>query len=153
MEELDLVKVARLVHAMSGCDATDREGPASLFGVGTTSAGECEISLLGRGPAIEILEWTSLHPGADAIVLCLAGWIVRDLEPGDVRPSLHPFRRRVAMTAAIGGRARPEIVIVIRVGDAPEEVLVGGEGEIPDALRRSWSQMAGNGYTNRTKCL
>ena len=153
MDELDLVKVARRVHATSGSDAADRDGPASLFAISTSSEAALELSLLGRGLALEVLERASVPSGAVAIALCAAGWIVRDVGPGDLRPSRHPLRRRVAMTSVIGGHGEPELVTLIRVAGAPEEVLIGGDGEIPDALWRSWSQMKHSIYTNGTKYL
>lgn len=141
MDELDLVEVARLVDALNGGDATDRDEPASLFAVSSPTSGVVDVLLLGRGHAVELLEWACIPEGTCALVVCASGWIVQDHEVGSCRPSQHPARRRVAMSAAIGGGDQPEIVTVLRVGDAPEEVLEGGEGEIPDALRRTWSHI------------
>lgn len=75
------------------------------------------------------------EPGLDGLVLAARGWAA-PLE--GVPASRHPDRRRVRLLTVVCGSG---LVVTSMQADGEEpQLLPGGEGDVPERLRRCWSR-------------
>ena len=108
------------------------------------------VDLLGAGIARELTPRIRPPAGLVAIALSCSGWAAPmpddDLDEVE-RPSLHPMRRRVAVTTVVGERHAgsdddepTEVWSYVRVADEEPKLLDGGIGYVHDQLVRCWER-------------
>ena len=105
-------------------------------------AGRVLLDELARGYAREIPRRVRPPAGLAAIALATTGWGAPMADDGSMseRPSLHPSRRRIHVTALVGGDG--EDCSVLRFGDDDPLLVRGGIGYVHDLLLRCWSRRA-----------
>ena len=145
---MDLEMLARMVDELVRVPAADRVD-ARLYGVRLFDDDEKEdgdgdgggrvlLDELGRGEAREIPRRVRPPAGLAAIALTTTGWAAPTNEDGTCAgsPSRHPRRRRIHVTALIGGDG--EDVSVLRYGDGEAQVVRGAIGVVHERLLRCW---------------
>ena len=137
MEDAEADVLVRAVDARvqalgAGCD------PARLFGVRMRDEAFVLVPFWsGMARAIPI----ALTPpdGCVAIALDTGGWAApMDDGIGEMRPSLHPRRRRIRQTTLVYGDDGRE-VSVLRYEDGEPQVMRGCFGPVVDRLRTCWA--------------
>ena len=148
---MDLEMLATMVDDLVHVPGADRLA-ARLYGVrifggsGGGSGGEggrILLDELARGYAREIPRRVRPPAGLAAIALTTTGWGAPLEDDGTVaaesgRPSLHPQRRRIHVTALVAGQG--EDCSVIRFGDDDPVVVRGAIGYVHELLLRCWSR-------------
>jgi hypothetical protein len=102
------------------------------------------LSFLGSGEPYELLD--ELGPADalafDALALSTSGWQA----PLDARPAVpphrHPDRRRIRLITLVAVGVRqpaeaPLATVIRRCDDGATQIVEGGDGPMPDALRRA----------------
>jgi hypothetical protein len=108
--------------------------PAELFMLRAMDGG-IALRFLWSGVARELPETVVPEPDLLGLVLATGGWAA---PLGEGRPSKHRDRRRVRILTLVAGAG----AVVTRLeaeGEAPQ-LLEGGEGDVPELLRRCWSR-------------
>lgn len=138
MEDEQADDLARAVDARvqalgEGCD------PARLFGVRLRGEGFVLVPFWS-GVAREIPYALAPPDGCVAIALDTGGWAapLDDME-GEMRPSLHPQRRRLRQTTLVYGPAGND-VSVLRYDDGETQLLRGSVGVVPHRMRACWAR-------------
>ena len=135
---LNLEDVAEIVDLQVCRPPADRI-PARLYGVRALD-GTFVAELLGTGDAHDLARRIRPPAGLVAIAMACGAWAAPMDEDGNcsVRPSLHPERRHIHITALVGGDGQE--ASVIRYPDREPLVGSGGIGRLPEGLLRCWSR-------------
>ncbi len=145
MEPVNLSSLAELCDAIFRGDPADRQADPYLFAV-IKKGDSFELIEYGVVSKSELSDDVKPPEGCLALVLQCGGWIAPVAEsfdgsgPEHPRPSVHPQRKRMFCTTAIGNDS--EIVTVLRVAGDPSPQTITGEciGVVPQALRSCWSR-------------
>lgn len=132
-----------LVHIPGAERVIARLYGVRLFGDDDGEAGRVLLDELGRGYAREVPRRVRPPAGLAAVALTTTGWGAPLAVGGNLpeRPSRHPERRRIHVTALVGGDG--EDVSVLRFADDDEPMIVrGGIGVVHDLLVRCWNRRA-----------
>jgi hypothetical protein len=108
--------------------------PAELFMIRAVDEG-LAIGYLWSGVARELPDTLVPERGLVGLVLAARGWAA-PME--GLRASQHPARRRVRLLTLVVGTG---LVVTSMQTDGDEpQLLPGGEGDVPERLRRCWSR-------------
>lgn len=143
--ERDWEALARAVDERVYRRPSDRDVDARMYGI--VVVGDAfdrpKVRLLEKGEGQRLLRKTRLPSGLTAMAMSMGGWRAPLPAEGSapVQPSRHPQRLRIHTTAVVGGAG--VLVTVMRTASATAvdgrvEVMAGGVGRVPDAMRTCW---------------
>lgn len=143
----DLRDLARAVDVLVGVDPSDR-ADAVLYAVSLRPGALPHLHVLVAGPARGLARRIRPPAGLAAVALVTSGWAA-PLGEADALdapvPSLHPARRRVAVTALVGSELGPGLPgttawSCLRVAGESPKLVAGGLGVIHEQLIRCWER-------------
>jgi hypothetical protein len=97
--------------------------------------GSLGLHHLWSGVARELPETLVPEAGLLGLVLAVGAWAA---PLGEGRPSQHPDQRRVRLLTLVCGSGL--VVTQMQAEGEEPQILDGGEGDVPERLRRCWSR-------------